>query len=114
MQNMQKLCVALAMCLSLGACATGPLVPPSDTVVLAQGETGLELGYNVAAKAYKSRAPTMAPALKARLKPILADAFAAIRAAATAELLGDATAIDTQVKGATALIAQANSLLGIK
>lgn len=104
----------LAGALALSACATKPLVPPSATVAVAQGETTLEATYHALAGVYLSRAATMDPALKARLKVLLADGYKATLAAQDAERLGNAADLDTQVRAATALFGQVKTLLGVK
>ncbi len=113
---MKSLFLALALAgVMLSGCATGQAPRPVPAAVaIAQGETTLEAAYNVVAHVYLNRAPSMDPALKAKLKPLLAKAYTATQLAATAEKMGGASAFDDQIKDAADLIAQAKSLLGVK
>lgn len=106
---------AFGVALSMGpGCANIPLLHGSTQVVVAQGETTLDLAYNVAAKAYLAQLPTMAPATKAKVKPILVKAHQLVKAADQAEAVGNAAGLADQIGQATQLIAQAKSLLGAK
>lgn len=102
----------LAACAALGACQTPALIPTSDTLAVVQGDTSVDLAYNTVAQIYLSALPTMPASTKATVKPILAQAYAAVQAADNAEKLGDATTLTTQVQAAEALIAQAKQDLG--
>ena len=113
---MKTLFLALALAgVMLSGCVTGQAPKPVPAAVaLAQGETTLEAAYNVVARIYLNRAPTMNPALKAKLKPLLAQAYVATQMAAVAEKMGAANAFDDQIKNAAALITEAKTLLGVK
>lgn len=105
-------CAPLAA-LALTACATAPLIPPSDTVVVAQGETTLDLAFNVPAKVYMAHVSTMDPGLKATVKPLLLRAGAIVQASDAAEVLGNETSMGAQIADAYALIGQAKAALGV-
>ncbi len=112
MNTLRAAVAALCLATILPGCATKPLIPPTLTVVVAQGDTTVDAIYNAVAKVYLAKAPTMAPALKAKLKPILASAYKAVAAADAAEILGDANTVTAQVQAAGGFIAQAKALLG--
>jgi len=95
---------ALSVVLALTACAAQPPASsPSSAPAPAAGgilagtliddrvATGLELVYNVPAHAYVTAdaAGLITPALKARLKPILANAYAALQVARAAKAVVD-------------------------
>ena len=97
----------------LVACANRPLIPASSAVIVAEGETSLDLAYNVAAKAYLRQLPTMDPALKAKVKPLLLKAGGLVQAADGAEVLGNETSMAAQIADAMAIIGQVKSALGV-
>lgn len=103
--------VAALGALTLSACATKPLVPPSAEVGLLQGVTTLEASYNVAAQAYLAELPSMSPDQHDQAKSLLVRAYGAVEAAETAQSLGDATTVNTQIALASSLIGQAKALL---
>ena len=67
---MKSLFLALALAgVMLSGCATGQAPRPVPAAVaIAQGETTLEAAYNVVAHVYLNRAPSMDPALKAKVR----------------------------------------------
>lgn len=99
---------------TLSACKTpAALIPATDTVIVAEGETSLDLAYNVAAKAYLNQLPTMTPSVKAQVKPLLVKAGGLVQAADAAEVLGNETSMAGQISDALSIIGQAKSLLGV-
>jgi hypothetical protein len=108
-----KIPAAVALALMLTACKTPSLIPPSETVIVAQAGTSVDAAYNVAAQAYLAALPTMPAATKATVKPLLVKAYGFVQAADAAEKLGDATTVAAQAGNAMALIAQIKSALGV-
>lgn len=102
---MARTFVTLAACLALTAC--GSLIPAKATVAVAQGDTSLDLAYNAVAQVYLAALPSMTPALKAQVKPVLVKAYAAVQAADNAEKLGDAAGLAAQAQAAELLITEA-------
>lgn len=103
--------LALALALSLGACATHPIIPPDIGVVVLQGDTSLDSFYNKAATAYLAAVPSMAASDKATLKPLMQKFRQAVVAADTAERLGDATTVSAQIAAAMSLYGQIKPIL---
>ena len=100
---------ALAAVIASSACNTTPLVPPTAQVAVVQGDTSVDLAFNVVAMAYLKAAPALPPTTKAKVKTLLASAYAAVQAADNAERLGDATTLAAQVQSAESLLAQAKA-----
>lgn len=99
--------IALAGCAS-----TTPLLSTSSAQVTAlQSETTLEASYNALATAYLAAAPNLSAATKAQIKPLLAELYAATKAAETAQSLGDATTLASQVAAASSLTGQIKALI---
>lgn len=106
--------VSVAASMALAGCALiqqKPLTPATLELPLAQTDAGIDAVYNTVAKVYLAQAPTMDPALKAKVKPLLQQAYKAVAAADAAELLGDAATLQSQIDAATSLISQAKALL---
>lgn len=104
--------ISLAAALSLGACATAPLVPVPDQTLALQADTTLDVAYNVAAKLYLAQVPTMDPALKAKVKPMVQKARALVVACDNGQLLGQATTMADQIALASQLIGDIKTALG--
>jgi hypothetical protein len=102
--------VALLAAGALTACAS--IIPPTGTVVVAQGDTSLDAAYNVAAQAYLAEEGSMPSDQKATVKLLLTKAYPYLVAADKAEALGDATTVTAQAGAAMALISQAKVALG--
>jgi hypothetical protein len=109
-----KRLLILAGCLSLAACQTPSLIPPTATVAVAEAGTTLDAAYNVAAQAYVSQLPTMSASVKATVKPLLVKAYGYVQAADQGQVLGNATTVTAQAQAAMDLIAQAKAALGVK
>lgn len=105
--------LALVTTFWLGACTTAPIVPPSDQVILSQGETSLELAYNTAATLYLQKIGdgSLTGSDKATAKAILQKWLAALHLLRTAEKAGDATTINAQLTAIPALASQAMAVL---
>ena len=103
----------MAAAILLAGCASngGALLPASDQVPVAQGVATLDAAYNVVAKIYLSQVATMAPGLKAKIKPLLIRAYALDQAVDSGQLLAGETDMATQIADATALIIQAKAAL---
>lgn len=99
--------------IALTGCATTPLVPEANQTIVLQTDTSLDLLYNTAARIYLSQVPTMDPALKAKVKPMLQKARSLVAACDNGQLLGAATSMVDQIGEATALIGNVKSLLGV-
>lgn len=99
--------------LALSACATHPIVPPQDQLAVAKGETGLEIAYNTAASLYLQKVAdgSLSPADHATAKRVLQQWLAALHALRTAESLGNAQDMATQLADVTRLAGQAAAIL---
>ena len=100
--------------LALAGCASisGVAVPsPAAQVSIADAGTGIDATYNAADQAYLAAAPSLSPAVKARVKALMVQAYTYVQAADAAVKLGDATTLQAQIDAATSLIAQAQALL---
>lgn len=93
----------------LTACSTAPLVPPSAQVVALQGDTSLDLAYNVAAQTYIAVLPSLSPALKGKLKPELIRAYALVKAVDSGEVIAGQASLVEEIGAASSLI---NSIRG--
>lgn len=105
--------LTLIAALCVGGCNTAPIVPPSDQVILSQGETSLELAYNTAATLYLQKIGdgSLASSDKATAKAILQKWLAALHLLRTAEKAGDATTISAQLAAIPVLASQAMAIL---
>lgn len=103
--------LALAVALTLAACASAPIVPPSASVAVLQGDTALDASYHTAADAYLSQAASLDPATKASVKAVFAAFYTAVSAADAAQRLGDANTLAAKTADALALYAQLKPIL---
>lgn len=106
-------CLALAT-LSSTACATKPLLPVvEDTLVDEKALYTAEAAYNIAASAYiaADTADLMKPEIKAKVKPLMVKAYAALLSARDAYLLLNASAFSEQVSLALKLSKEAAALI---
>lgn len=104
---------AAAVCaaLALSGCASQPIIPPSASVALLQGDTTLDASYNLAAHAYLRQAATLPPDLKHTIKSTLIAYYFATQAADKAQALGDADTLQAKIADASALYHQLQPLL---
>lgn len=125
---MKRLILAAALVISLSACGTTtpPLpdvstvptapVPTGSTPISAAAQTALyaaEAAYNVPADAYVrlNRAGRLTPEVKAKTKPILLQAYQALKLARLAAAAGDTAGVMFQAGEAQKLVASARALL---
>lgn len=103
----------LAASLACTACATAPIVPVQDTIVVVKVETGIEYGYNTAARLYLKQVSTgqLTGDRKAQAKALLQKALSVIHAIRAAERLGDASSVASQAASLNDLLNQANHVL---
>lgn len=122
---MRSLIVCFAA-LSLAACQPGVIVAPvsvpsapvascvvSGTGTLQTALYGAEAAYNVPAHAYVTADSNkqLSPALKLRVKPLLQNAYSALKLARGAYCVGNAFGVNNQVAAVYSLAKQASALL---
>lgn len=104
-------------CLTVAACASGPvghpLATPEQSLVIAKAEYGFEVTYNVAGNAYLAavKAGALDPATKAKCKALLAQAYDAVKVARTAQRLADAQGVAAQAVVIVALTGEVTRLI---
>lgn len=111
-------CLALAGCQTFGQ-TIGHALPPVGTSVAASTALdekawyAAEATYNVAATAYLEavEAGLVTPALKARVKPLLAQAYEALKGVRAAYHAGNAASFGAQVAEVTRLTTAVRTLL---
>jgi hypothetical protein len=107
---MNRLLITIAA-LSLCACQTAPLVPPTAAVIVLEGDTELDASYNVAANLYLATLPSMTPAVHDSVKPVLVQAYALVHAVDTGQVLAGETSLTAEIATASNLIAQVKAAL---
>lgn len=105
---------AFICAVSLAACATAPIVPPSADVAMYQGTASAETAFAAADTLFaKYRASLPAPTA-AKIAGLIKQASAALDDAENAELVGDATTETAQLAAAMGLVSQIKSQLPAK
>jgi hypothetical protein len=95
--------------LGLAACAGGPAVsdPSAIPLTIAKAEYGFEQSYNVAGNAYLAAVHAGLPAAtKAKVKPMLEQAYAIVKDARAAQAIGDAAGVTAKTAALQTLVSQ--------
>lgn len=99
----------IAGSLVLAACTTPTLSAPLQ-IDAAKAEYSAETAYNLAGNAYLAAEPYLSPTSKVAVKADLATAYTALKAARSAESIGDTATLTAKVQAVEDLYTQVQAI----
>lgn len=104
--------LVIAGSLALAGCTTPTLSAPLQ-IDAAKAEYSAETAYNLAGNAYLAAEPYLSPASKVTVKADLATAYIALKAARSAESIGDTATLTAKVAAVEDLYTQVRAITAL-